>query len=81
MVANRFAHVRASVFYGGTKHALTLSREHNDANVLSLGAGFMTTQEARDAVLLFLNTKFSGDERHVRRIKKIERPGADIERR
>src|ERR1700733_960044 len=54
MVANRFGHVRCAVFYGGSKHVLTLSREHNDANVLSLGAGFLTTSEAREAVLLFL---------------------------
>ena len=73
MVANRFRNVRCAVFYGGTKHVLTLSREHNNANVLSLGAHFVTTQEAREAVLLWLRTKFSGDERHVRRIKKIEK--------
>src|SRR4051812_27839108 len=33
MVANRFPHVRCAVYYGGSKHVLTLSREHNDANV------------------------------------------------
>ncbi len=73
IVANRFANVRCAVFYGGTKHILTLSREHNDANMLSLGAHFLTTQEAKEAIELWLNTKFSGDERHVRRIKKIEK--------
>ncbi len=73
VVANRFSQVRCAVFYGGPKHVLTLSREHNDANVLSLGAHFITTEEAKNAVLLWLKTKFSGDERHVRRIKKIEK--------
>lgn len=73
MVANRFPRVRCAVFYGGSKHVLTLSREHNNANILSLGSNFITTSEAKDAVLLWLNTKFSGDERHVRRIKKIEK--------
>lgn len=72
IVANRFPRVRAAVFYGGSKHVLTLSREHNDANVLSLGANFITTKEAKEAVLLWLHTKFTGEERHVRRIEKIE---------
>ncbi len=73
MVSNRFANVRCATYYGGTKHAITLSREHNDSNMLSLGAHFMTNQEAKDAVLLWLHTRFSGDERHRRRIKKIEK--------
>ncbi len=72
MIANRFPKIRCAVFYGGPKHVLTLSREHNDANVLSLGAHFLTSREARHAVELWLGTKFSGDERHIRRIKKIE---------
>lgn len=72
MVANRFPNVRSAVFYGGSKHILTLSREHNDANILSLGAHFLTTQEAKQAVELWLHTKFTGEERHIRRIKKIE---------
>lgn len=72
IVANRFPNVRCAVFYGGSKHILTLSREHNNANILSLGAHFLTTQEAKQAVELWLHTKFTGEERHVRRIKKIE---------
>jgi ribose 5-phosphate isomerase B len=72
MVANRFSKIRCAVFYGGSKHVLTLSREHNDANILSLGSNFLTTQEANEATLLWLKTEFSGEERHVRRIKKIE---------
>ncbi len=73
MVANRFPNVRCAVFYGGTKHVLTLSREHNDANMLSIGANFVTTAEAKQAALLWLRTDFTEDERHVRRIKKIEK--------
>ena len=73
MVTNRFPNVRCAVFYGGSKHVLTLSREHNDANILSLGSNFITTSEAKRAVELWLQTKFSGDERHIRRIKKIEK--------
>ena len=72
IVTNRFSKVRCAVFYGGSKHIITLSREHDDANILSLGSSFLTNEEARRAVDLFLHTKFSGDERHIRRIKKIE---------
>jgi ribose 5-phosphate isomerase B len=73
IVANRFARVRCAVYYGGSKHVLTLSREHNDANILSLGSNFLTNREAKQAVDLWLGARFSGEERHVRRIKKIEK--------
>ncbi len=73
IVANRFPNVRCAVFYGGSKHIITLSREHNDSNVLSLGANFITTKEAKEAVLLWLHTKFTKEERHVRRLEKIEK--------
>lgn len=72
MVANRFPNVRCAVFYGGSKHILTLSREHNDANVLSLGSHFLTSAEAKQSVEYWLHTEFTNEERHLRRIKKIE---------
>ena len=72
IAANRVLGVRAAVYYGGPKEVLVLSREHNDANVLSFGAKFVTAEEAKDAVLLWLGTDFLGDERHVRRIGKID---------
>ena len=81
IVANRFPNVRAMVFNGKHKpennkevpHEIIISREHNDTNILSLGARFLDLQEAKEAVSLWLLTPFSKDERHIRRIKKIEK--------
>ncbi len=72
MTANKFPHVRAAVYYGGTFDIVRLSREHNDANILSLGARFLSEDEAKEAVRIWLNTPFPCDERHVRRLEKIE---------
>lgn len=72
IVANRFPNVRAVVYYGGNLEIIKLSREHNDANVLSLGASFLTEEEAKEAVKLWLATPFSGEGRHVRRLQEID---------
>jgi ribose 5-phosphate isomerase B len=72
MVANRHRGVRAAVYYGGNDDILTLSREHNDANVLSLGASFLSPDEAKAAIQRWLTTPFSDEERHVRRIGKMD---------
>lgn len=72
MAANRIAGVRAAVFYGGDTDIITLSREHNDANILSLGARFLDEQTAQDAVKHWLDTDFSKEERHARRISKLD---------
>lgn len=71
MVANRVKGIRAAVYYGGSLEIIKLSREHNDANILSLGARFMSVAEAEKAVKLWLETPFSKEERHERRISKI----------
>ncbi len=71
VVCNRVPGVRAAVYYGGNKDIVKLSREHNDANVLSLGARFISQEEAKDAVQLWLTTDFTNEERHVRRIGKL----------
>ncbi|MCK4635459.1 MAG: RpiB/LacA/LacB family sugar-phosphate isomerase [Candidatus Moranbacteria bacterium] len=72
MVANRIQGVRATVFYGGPEEIVKLSREHNNANVLSLGARFVNFKEVKEIIKLWLDTKFSGEERHERRIDKID---------
>jgi ribose 5-phosphate isomerase B len=64
--------IRTAVWYGGSLEVIKLSREHNDANILSLGARFINEEEAKEAVKLWLETPFSGDERHVRRIEKLD---------
>ena len=73
MAANRFPNVRAAVYYGGSEEIVTLSRVHNDANVLSLGAGFLDEETAKRVVSLWLQTEFSGEARHKRRIRDIDR--------
>ncbi len=70
--ANRFKHVRAAVFYGGPSEAIKLSREHNNSNVLSLGARLVELDRAKEIIKLWLDTPFSGDDRHIRRIAKLD---------
>ncbi len=72
IVANRFPNVRASVYYGGNLEIVKLARLHNDSNILSFGARFVSEDEAKSAVKIWLETAFSGEERHVRRHNKIE---------
>lgn len=72
IVANKVEGIRAAVYYGGDEKIIRLSRQHNDANVLSLGAGFLTFDNARQAVDLWLQTPFEGG-RHRRRVEKLVR--------
>jgi len=87
MAANRVQGARAAVFYGKERAVATLeieggsgedgfdpirlSRRHNDANILSLGARFISGTDAIEAVRVFLDTAFSGKERHTRRLAKF----------
>jgi ribose 5-phosphate isomerase B len=72
MVANRFSNVRAAVYYGSVPRIIELSREHNDANVLSFGARFVSENEAKQALKAWLTTDFSNEDRHKKRINDIE---------
>ena len=87
MCANRVAGARAALFYSeavptgavdvkGVKSTdpyeiIKLARTHNDANILSLGARFLSIDQMKFAIELFLSTPFEGEERHLRRIKKL----------
>lgn len=71
IVANKVSGVRAAVLNHANLDIVKLSREHNDANILSIGARFLTEHEAKEAIKLWLETPFSGEERHARRIAKI----------
>lgn len=74
IVANKVKGIRAAVFYGpvptGGFDVARLAREHNNANVLSLGARFLSDDDAKAGVTLWLEAKFEGG-RHERRIEKI----------
>lgn len=74
IVANRVPGVRAVVWYGKNDRIITLSREHNDANVLAIGARFVDTEDAKRAIMLWLETPFSHEPRHQQRIDKIDNP-------
>ncbi|MBI5469787.1 RpiB/LacA/LacB family sugar-phosphate isomerase [Candidatus Kaiserbacteria bacterium] len=83
MVANRFKGVRCALYYGPagkeqkdmsgkSLDMLASSREHNNANCLSVGARFLSEEEVKDAVKKWLSMAFPGEERHTRRIKQID---------
>ena len=71
MAANRVKGVRAAVFYNGPDEIIKLSRQHNDANILSLGARFMSIEEIYKVIEVWLSTGFESG-RHQRRIKKLD---------
>jgi len=68
MSANKFKKIRAVVCYN--KASTRLSRQHNNANIMALGARLIKKTDALKLVNVFLNTKFEGG-RHLRRVKKV----------
>ena len=71
MAANRVKGVRAAVFYNGPDEIIKLSRQHNNANILSLGARFMSEEEMYKIIEVWLYTDFESG-RHQRRIEKLD---------
>ncbi len=69
IAANKVRGIRAALAYNS--ELARLAREHNDANIISLGGRMQSLEEAWEMVDVFLNTPFSGDERHQRRIDVI----------
>ena len=59
-------------YYNGPKNIVKLSKQHNNSNILSLGARFLAIEEAMETIRLWLDTDFEGD-RHQRRIKKLDK--------
>ncbi len=94
IVANKFKSVRCALFYGPVippiatdvngresddpYEMLRLTREHNNSNMLSIGVRFMSADDAMNAIKLFLTSKYSGEERHARRIAKIKKLEEDM---
>ncbi len=70
IAANRNPAVRAALCHSGLE--ARLAREHNDANVLALGARTLGPEVARDCLKVFLSTAFDGGPRHVRRLQKLQ---------
>jgi len=71
MAANRIKGIRAAVYYNGPDEIVRLSRQHNNANILSLGARFMSEKEIYDVIDLWLAEPFEGG-RHQKRINKLD---------
>ncbi|KQO62992.1 ribose-5-phosphate isomerase [Curtobacterium sp. Leaf261] len=69
IAANKVEGVRAALVWN--ESTALLARQHNDANVISIGARQHTVDEAIDFIDLFINEPFSGEERHARRIAQL----------
>jgi len=76
IAANKIPGIRAALCHD--TFSARASREHNNANILSLGVRFLTEDQAKEAVKMWLKEPFPADERHVRRIGKIKRIEEEI---
>ena len=72
IAANRIKGARAIVYYDGPIDIIKLSRLHNNANILSLGARFISPERAIEILYIWLSEKFEGG-RHENRINKLDR--------
>ena len=70
IAANKVKGVRAALCLN--EEMAKKARQHNNANILSLGADYTTQDEAKKIVKVFIESPFSNEERHIRRLKKIE---------
>lgn len=70
IATNKVKGIRAAVCF--SEEMAKRTRDHNNSNILSLGADFIDIESAKRIVKVFLETPFPGEERHVRRLKKIE---------
>ena len=71
MIANKVKGLRAGIVYD--EYSAKMSRKHNDANVMSLGARTLSVEKAKKLVKIWLDTPFSNEEKHKRRIEKIRK--------
>ena len=69
VVANKFAGIRCGL--GLNAEQVRVAREDDDINVLALAADYVSKDKAEEMVKVFLESEFSGEERHVRRLEKI----------
>lgn len=70
MTANKVPGIRAALC--NSVETARLSREHNNANILVLGAKTVEEKKLEDILKIWLNTDFTGDERHARRLNKVK---------
>lgn len=72
MMSNRYQGVRAVAYYGGETAIITLSRQHNGANVLSFGARFVSIEEMKHLIRQWLSTPVFIDPKYERRAKQMD---------